>query len=404
MKTQLQLSLDQAWQQIREQLFRSDTGLCYDYISEFLPFSTEIALGFPNPCGWGTGMEDCALNGGFLLDILRLRGELGTLFAAEIERGLVRLGTVHGVSGFVARGISPRDGKSCYSNSSRDQFTLAVYGLYRVLKHGSLGEDARKLLRDVAEYCERTVTPKNGFAFSRLDGGKAIVSKMWENAPHEALRLPMIYGIAYEATGEERFRELCVRYAIPGLKRTMSLDAEASWWDIPLIQMQLSLCYFAESEIVPDADWRGVMRLVSQIGCRELKKLLGEVECYRGRWNVPCGDWRILPMRIVPETLSEQGAVFDEKVYLNPCFNREFAQPNAFLRGIGNYLGSIALGSEVPLSLVEQVAKILAPLDLCNCTGAGTVSLTHGLSLTLQQDILTKESRKKELQLQGEKV
>ena len=126
-----QQSLECAWRQIHDILFHPGTGMVYDYVTshdpnhrfDHLPSPEEIAAGFPNPCGWSTGMEDCALNGGILLDLMRFRGWENSVFAAKIAEGVIRCGTVHGQDGFIARGISPHDGKSCYSNSSRDQFT-----------------------------------------------------------------------------------------------------------------------------------------------------------------------------------------------------------------------------------------------------------------------------------------
>ena len=77
-----QQSLEYAWRQIHDILFHPGTGMVYDYVTshdpnhrfDHLPSPEEIAAGFPNPCGWSTGMEDCALNGGILLDLMRFRG------------------------------------------------------------------------------------------------------------------------------------------------------------------------------------------------------------------------------------------------------------------------------------------------------------------------------------------
>ena len=205
-----QQSLEYAWRQIHDILFHPGTGMVYDYVTshdpnhrfDHLPSPEEIAAGFPNPCGWSTGMEDCALNGGILLDLMRFRGWENSVFAAKIAEGVIRCGTVHGQDGFIARGISPHDGKSCYSNSSRDQFTLAVYGMWRFLKgcaiSGILRENGIRFLRSVANYCERTITPEHRYNLLRLDGHQAVVSSLWDCDPHEAMRLPMIYGIAWD--------------------------------------------------------------------------------------------------------------------------------------------------------------------------------------------------------------
>lgn len=213
-----QNKINALWHHIRNNLFSPETNLIYDCRTSpdpaqrfaFLPTPEEIAVDFPNPCGWSTGMEDCMLNAGSVLDTLALEresGETDEVFAGRILDGIFRCTTVHGRPGFVARGLSPYDGRSCYSNSSRDQFSLAVYGVWRYWRAfrnapAANREQARNILRSIAEFCEARVTPENNYDLGRLDGGRALVSKMWESAAHEALRLPMIYAAAFEATGE----------------------------------------------------------------------------------------------------------------------------------------------------------------------------------------------------------
>ncbi len=189
--------LESLRKQIREVLFHPETELIYDYATsrdpvhrfDHLPAPEEVAADFPNPCGWSTGMEDSMLNAGSMLDVLRLEREDGDspetapAFACRLLHGIHRCATVHGHPGFVARSITPRDGKSCYSNSSRDQFTLAVYGVWRFLRAfpdapSAEIQRARELLHSIACYCEHTVTAGHEYDLGRLDGGRAIVSKM----------------------------------------------------------------------------------------------------------------------------------------------------------------------------------------------------------------------------------
>ncbi len=381
---------DEAWQFITDELFCPETGLLYDYLGSFdhaerfrhLPVPEEIAASFPNPCGWGTGMEDCALNGGFLMDILRLRGELESDFAAAALRGLLSLGTVHGKRGFIVRGISPADGKSCYGNSSRDQFTLAVFGLLTFWRNrrcdARLRQETAELLSAVADHCEETVTPENNYSLRRLDGGRAIVSKLWECAPHEAFRLPMIFAAAYEATGEQKYLALVGRYAEPALRQTLAVDPAGSWWDMPLVQMQISLRSFRDSRIAPrlDGGLDEAMRIGARIARSKLAGLTEEAAIFKGRWDVPCGNWRQLPMRLTRETLAPGGALalFDGKSYLNPCFEPAFYRPAELLRGIGNYLASIALAGEAP---PEQTG-----IGFPRCASVAAVPFLYGTMLT----------------------
>ena len=137
------MDLFAAWKGIREQLFDPRTNLFYDYTTShdraqkfrYLPAPEEVAADFPNPCGWGTGMEDCMLNAGSALDILcKLIPD--PLVSARGVQGIALCCEGHHRPGFVARGMTPTDEPRCYSNTSRDQLTLAVYGLWRVLHSG----------------------------------------------------------------------------------------------------------------------------------------------------------------------------------------------------------------------------------------------------------------------------
>lgn len=392
--------MEAAWNFLTGELFSAETGLIYDYLSSrdsgarfrYLPSPEEIAAAFPNPCGWSTGMEDCALNGGFLIDTLRLRGELGSDFAARAIRGLIRLATVHGKRGFVARGLSVVDGRSCYGNSSRDQFTLAVYGLLtgwrsREMAPALRGE-AAGVLAAIADYCAAIAVPERSYDLHRLDGGRAIVSKMWACAPHEAFRLPMIFAAAYEATGEETYGELTRSFAAPGLARTLELDPDdAAWWDMPLIQMQISFSCFLAGRTMPEHDrtLRNLLRTGAGIARRKLAELLDRAERFDGRWDALCPNWRTLPMRLTAETLSADGssALFDGRTYLNPVFPESFQRPLELIRGMGNYLGAMALAGEArpddPLTgrLTKQVSRI----DFSRSASVAPLPLVHGCLL-----------------------
>lgn len=383
-------------------LFHPGTNLFYDYLTDrepsrrfrHLPSIAEIARQFPNPCGWSTGMEDCMLNAGSVMDILRLRhkcGEDNLGQALSVLDGIYRCTTVHGRNGFVVRGISPRDGRSCYSNSSRDQFTLAVYGVWRFLEAYPeapvpFRERAREILHMVAEFCRTRGIAGVHYDLGRLDGGPAIVSKLWNCAPHEMLRLPMFYGAAFLATGDGKFRRLMEEFAEPGLEATLRMDPAAHWWDIPLAQMLLSLRFFEETQLCPElagklaeAQRRGVA-----LARRDLLKKLAEAEAYRGEWEVLNTNWRRLPMVLRTETLSEEECEsdFGGCSYLNPCFPPEFNRPNSFLRAFGNDLVAMLYGGEVPTAEERRrLAVLIGRVDFFRCGGSGPIQLFHALQL-----------------------
>lgn len=394
--------MNSIWRYLREELFCPETNLFYDCRTsrdpvlrfEFLPTAEEIAADFPNPCGWSTGMEDCMLNAGSILDTLALENEAGDgdpAFAGRVLDGIFRCTTVHGRPGFVVRGLSPRDGKSCYSNSSRDQFSLAVYGTWRYLRafpeaSDSDRERARFILRSVAEFCEQRITPENDFDLGRLDGGRALVSKLWNCAAHEALRLPMIYAAAFEATGEDRWLVLARRYAAQGTEISLRAD-EKECWDIPLAQLQLSLAFFRDSELFPELaeEIRAAMKRTAGMGLREFRRILAGAEAFSGDWGGLYGNWRLRPMMLTAQTLSAHGhsAVFGGKTYLNPIPEPACAQPNALLRGFGNALITIYSDDDTTLGEEERArfARVLERIDFSRCSGSGPVQLLHGFRL-----------------------
>lgn len=404
------------WDYIQEQLFCPETNLFYDYITDrepsrrfrHLPTPAEIARQFPNPCGWGTGMEDCMLNAGSVMEILKLRrelfGEENREFAERVLDGIYRCATVHGKPGFIVRGISPYDGKSCYFNTSRDQLTFAVYGVWRFLQgypdaSGAAKEKARFILAAVAELCRERNRPEHGFNLGRLDGGPAVVSQLWNCAPHEMMRLPMFYGAAYLATGRERYRGWMRELAGPGLDATLRMDPDAHWWDFSLSQMLLSLRFMQESGLSPEFDDKigEAMRRGVELTRRDIRRKLVQAEAYPGSWETLNTNWRQLPMAMTPETVSQGGteSTFGGFSYLNPCFPPEFREPNSFLRAFGNDLFALFCGGALPdEEELRRIEALLARVDFSRCGGAGPVQLLHAAHIGLTFGIEFLSSRR----------
>ena len=60
---------------VLKRYFCPETELFYDFVVDdngnawhHLPKPSQIANSYPNPCGWGTGMEDSSMNGGSAID------------------------------------------------------------------------------------------------------------------------------------------------------------------------------------------------------------------------------------------------------------------------------------------------------------------------------------------------
>lgn len=393
--------MEEAWSFVWDKLFCPETDLVYDYLTSHdnaarlshLPKAEEIAAQVPNPCGWGTGMEDCMLNSGSVLDTLRLRrgltGEDNTALAEKIVNGIHLCATVHGKDGFLVRGVA-LDGKSCYTNSSRDQFTLAVFGLWRFLHTWSDAsehsrEQAKHVLVSIARYCEKTVVPENGYDLMRLDGQRAMVSSMWECDVHEWLRLPMIYAAAFDCSGDVHWREMTERYIARALAESQKFDPESPvWWDISLMQMQISLAMFRELELFPELSeaFTALMRRVAAKSEEKLRGILSKALAYDGSWTALNANWRFCRFRLQPMVPEMTGglAVLGGKAYFNPCYPDEYRAVVDLLRGTGNYLIACALDPawKMPDDLRSMFAALTGRMDFANCASDGVINLLHG--------------------------
>ena len=254
----LSTQMDRAWDVTWSRFYLPKVQTFGDYLSSYekgkeqahLPTAEEVKRQYPNPCGYSTGMEDGAILGGAMLSVLcdrfaithdeSLREKAFNVFA-----GLHRCATAHGVRGFVARNVCPEDAKSTYINSSRDQVTHFVHGIWQYY-HSPLPDDAAKqqirtVLADVAEHMIAFVTPENDFDFCRADGTRCPlgICRMWNVQAHEAARLPMIYAAAWDVTRDERYREQWRKYAADAIAQSANPGEYKPAY--ALLQMQCSL-------------------------------------------------------------------------------------------------------------------------------------------------------------------
>ena len=399
----MEMQKEAVWDYIRNRLFLESTNLVYDCFSstdqearfDHLPWPDEIAADFPNPCGWGTGMEDCMLNAGSVMEICRLRYRFqqdpeALRFACRILEGMFACTHVHGTPGFVARGISPRDGKSCYSNSSRDQFTLCVYGAWNFLRGfpdapENARQTARRILTDVADYCERSITPANSYDLMRLDGKPGLVGKMMHVQCHEELRLPMIYLAAYDVSGEKRYLDHYLSLRETALKTTRRPNEKKDWWDISIGQLQISLDLCGQIDSDTEPEYRNLRASVREIARQHLENILKQVRDFRGDWNLPCADWRLQPMAQHHDAFDRTRGIvtlFQGKPYLCPKANPEYKVPATLLRATGNLLIALLLGTEGKAHpLAEEAALIVMKPDFSRHCSSGGINLLHGISL-----------------------
>ncbi|MCQ2456811.1 MAG: hypothetical protein MJ096_05585, partial [Clostridia bacterium] len=148
--------IEAAWDFVWGRLFDGRTCMFYNYqvgdepdgAVKHLPTPEHIRALVPNPGGYGTGMEDCMLNAGIMMDAVVSRYEATgddamRSFASDVFRGMELGATVSEKPGFLPRGVSPADCLSHYIDTSRDQYTCWVWGAYR-LYFSDLSDDAQK--------------------------------------------------------------------------------------------------------------------------------------------------------------------------------------------------------------------------------------------------------------------
>ncbi len=270
----LETKMQQGWDYALAAFFRPEVNLFYDYRTESgldtLPNAAEVRRSFPNVCGWGTGMEDCAINAGVWLAMISERyavtGESALQpLATMLLDGLYRCLSVHGDPGFLARGLCPEDGVSVYPCSSRDQYTNAAHGIWKYFHSGLAAESDRERIREMAvsmaEYMHRHVTPESGFDFNfhklNRTPSPGNVCKMWETEAHEAARLPMIYACAWSVTQDPHWEREYRQYARTALEQSRQLMM-MPYLAYALFQMSCSLEVIFHTD--PDEDNRRLCR------------------------------------------------------------------------------------------------------------------------------------------------
>jgi hypothetical protein len=201
---------DAFWQRF----FDARTNLVYDI--EFtdaaqFPTREEIAARIPSTGGWRTGMEDCCLDGGWMLDGLieahRVTGhQEWAAKARQLFEGLVMLGEVSSTPGFVARGVVP--GRSdIYPNSSADQYTSFVWAMWAFF-HSPLADECDKL-RATKLVCEVAQLVHDFGGDIPTDAGEpSIYGDTSAFLPDRGCRLLMFYKAAHNLSGEAKWNRL----------------------------------------------------------------------------------------------------------------------------------------------------------------------------------------------------
>ncbi|MCM0712574.1 MULTISPECIES: hypothetical protein [Parabacteroides] len=283
-------NIDVAWTVSWNRFYHSGTHLFYDYISSYekgkelshLPTQQEVSRQYPNPCGYGTGMEDCAILTGTMLGTLVDRyeqtgDEQMKNFASLLLEGLKRCSLIPGFSGFVARGVCTEDGKSFYYNSSRDQYTHCVHGVWKYY-NSSLSNDsgrkiARSILTDIADRMHKNVIAENNFDFLQADGKPCPlgICRMWNVQPHEAARLPMFYAAAWNVTQKKEYYDLYRSYINEAIDQSEKIGNNYSAY----VYLQMMYSFELLSELETDSLLqKRLQKLIKRVGQLALERSL----------------------------------------------------------------------------------------------------------------------------------
>ncbi len=282
-KPDVHQQMKHAWQVSLERFYHPRTGLFYDFIGSYetgkwlshLPTAEEISRQYPNEYGYGTGMEDCMISAGVMLDMIADQYAVtGNPKLKKVARsafeGVYRTATVHGITGFLPRGLTPDDGKSYYIASSRDQYTHAVHGLWAYyrspLSKGVVRKRIAHVLTGIADRMRATITPENNYNVLMADGRQDPrgIQKMWEVKAHEAARLPMIYAAAWITSGRDQYYDYYREYIQAAIDQSFDIEDQTPTYSFLQMQSSLELILSIEKDKVLRSKIQAIMQDVSR--------------------------------------------------------------------------------------------------------------------------------------------
>ncbi|MBM3891619.1 MAG: hypothetical protein FJ388_21105 [Verrucomicrobia bacterium] len=191
------------------------SGRLFDYVSpetfrvspEMLPTADEVRAEIPNSAGWGTPIENGPINGGILLgalvDRLDSPAPPDSKLVLAVADGLLELAERASRRGFLPRGLLA-DRKTHYPNSSVDQYTKWLYGMWRFSRCPLADEDRKqRIRRAVAAMCARI--EQDGFDILRSDGKPAKASDIGVIRMDRSCRLLLLYKLGGVLDGDARW-------------------------------------------------------------------------------------------------------------------------------------------------------------------------------------------------------
>ena len=217
---ELQQKMIESQNFIAERAVHPDTNLIYGRVNLADPECWQNTV-FPSPesiknrfCDDSEtpNVSNCAISGGefiaALVDCYDVMGAPECINQARtVFQGLKTLANVSPVKGFIARCILPCDGVTHLLNSSVDQYTYYVYGLWKYY-HSSLSSEAQKeeIEEIINDIC--TCIEEYGFSIPATNGIPAPVSDIGVIRSDRSSRILEMYLVGYNVTGNEHWLEI----------------------------------------------------------------------------------------------------------------------------------------------------------------------------------------------------
>lgn len=370
---------DEAWDYVWNKLYSPETNVIYDvpYKSYSFPTPEEIAAGVPNGCGWNTCMEDGMISAGNMLSAVVNRysvtgDEALHEYSAKLLEGIRRCAKVSGERGFLARSVHPTSPESFYPDSSRDQYTMVVFGMCNYYRSPLCTEQEKEVIRDIMEDFSyraiKNVTEENDWHYLRADGKPGIVDKMWKTNAHEYLRLPMIYYFTYYTTGNELYLQKYLELIDEAIEASFTDVTYSSYAILHQMQTSARCLWELDPDPVRHEKLAQILRLGAQKGVGMTEKtgagyLSGELSI-----NHPAPDWRACTMKYFCRRL------IGEKGYFVPIFPEE--HQNGCIVSVMNTFCPISVqllcpGFEVSEKDVECMKEVLKTFSFENVQSRG---------------------------------
>lgn len=222
------------------------------------------------PWGYGSGIEDLAYQNGMLIyalcDAEAATGEpLFAEMAQRAFRGLKRMSTISPVSGFIPRGPHPADGKTYYPDSSLDQHSLYVCGLWRFHNSRLSSPENKQWIEEMIVKVTRRLE-KNHWSFLVEDDSRPSQAggDMLPMRPAQAALLLAMLAVTHQVTGDSHWLDLYDRFGSEEGGRRWKLLAKEDDPKRPARYNNFSNQDMLRTEtlrrIEPDPDRRGVLR------------------------------------------------------------------------------------------------------------------------------------------------